>query len=159
MNKYFGKYKGRVSSNTDELGRGRIKVTVDEILETPTWAEPCVPYAAPGKGLLMVPPENGDVWVEFKEGDLQFPIWTGCFWSQPLSAPLTPIDPPATTKILALDGLTVKVNESAAGATVEITVGTSAVSVEVSPSGVTIDAQGSVSISGIPVTANGLEIK
>jgi uncharacterized protein involved in type VI secretion and phage assembly len=43
-----------------------------------------VPYGgAPDQGLLFLPERDAGVWVEFEEGDLEFPVWTGTFWSKP----------------------------------------------------------------------------
>jgi uncharacterized protein involved in type VI secretion and phage assembly len=48
------------------------------------WALPCVPYGGHGnQGFLYIPERNAGVWVEFEEGDLEFPIWVGTFWSEP----------------------------------------------------------------------------
>jgi Type VI secretion system/phage-baseplate injector OB domain len=48
------------------------------------WALPCVSYGGHGnQGFLCIPERNAGVWVEFEEGDLEFPIWVGTFWSKP----------------------------------------------------------------------------
>ena len=41
---------------------------------------PCVPYAGIEAGFYAVPPINANVWVEFEGGDIEWPIWSGCFW-------------------------------------------------------------------------------
>lgn len=81
--KYYGKYRGKVVSNLDKLGLGRLEVEVPSVLNTtPVWALPCVPYAGAGVGMYMMPPLAANVWVEFEAGELSSPIWTGCFWSE-----------------------------------------------------------------------------
>jgi len=45
------------------------------------WCAPCVPYAGPQVGFLMLPEVGSGVWIEFEAGDVSFPIWTGCYWS------------------------------------------------------------------------------
>jgi uncharacterized protein involved in type VI secretion and phage assembly len=35
------------------------------------------------QGFLFIPEVGAGVWLEFEEGDLEFPIWTGTFWSEP----------------------------------------------------------------------------
>ena len=81
-NRYFGKYRGVVTDNTDPTSRGRIKVKVPAVLgELETWAMPCVPYAGDGVGSYILPEPNAGVWVEFEAGDPSYPIWTGCFWA------------------------------------------------------------------------------
>jgi len=81
-NRYFGKYRGTVSDNTDPTSRGRLKVKVPAVLGyLEMWAMPCVPYAGKGVGYYMLPEVGAGVWVEFEAGDASYPIWTGCFWA------------------------------------------------------------------------------
>ncbi|MFN8488134.1 MAG: phage baseplate assembly protein V [Caldilineaceae bacterium] len=79
---YWGKYRGKVTSNTDDLGLGRIKVKVPSVTgeKLELQALPCTPYAGPQVGFFMIPPVGANVWIEFEEGDPNKPIWTGCFW-------------------------------------------------------------------------------
>jgi uncharacterized protein involved in type VI secretion and phage assembly len=43
-----------------------------------------VPFGgAADQGFLFIPDPGAGVWVEFEEGDLEFPIWVGTFWSKP----------------------------------------------------------------------------
>jgi uncharacterized protein involved in type VI secretion and phage assembly len=43
-----------------------------------------VPYGGQkNQGFLCIPEGGAGVWVEFEEGDLEFPIWVGTFWSEP----------------------------------------------------------------------------
>lgn len=83
--RYFGKYRGYVHRVDDPLGLGRIMVIVPRVLgDTPTgWALPCSPYAGPDQGLYVVPDVGSGVWVEFEEGDLSSPIWSGMWWGSP----------------------------------------------------------------------------
>jgi uncharacterized protein involved in type VI secretion and phage assembly len=77
---FYGKYRGKVVKNDDPLKRGRIMPSVPAVLEGElTWAEPCVAYAGPKLGWFAVPPIGANVWVEFEAGDVNRPIWTGCF--------------------------------------------------------------------------------
>jgi len=80
--RYFGKYRGKVVDNNDLMRLGRVKVTVDGIIDSGgLWAWPCVPYAGPSVGFHCLPPSGAMVWVEFEGGDASFPIWTGCLWA------------------------------------------------------------------------------
>jgi hypothetical protein len=85
--RYFGKYRGFVVDTADPQQLGRLKVTVPSVLgnEVVTgWATPCVPYGGDvNQGFLLIPEIGAGVWVEFEEGDLEFPIWVGTFWSKP----------------------------------------------------------------------------
>jgi uncharacterized protein involved in type VI secretion and phage assembly len=81
--KYYGKYRGFVVDVEDPEKRGRVRVTVPSVLgsEETAWALPCIPYGGgAGYGLFAVPPVESQVWVEFEEGELSQPIWSGTFW-------------------------------------------------------------------------------
>jgi hypothetical protein len=81
-NRYFGKYRGTVSTNDDRTSRGRLKVKVPAVLgEQEVWAMPCVPYAGKSVGSYIMPEPESGVWVEFEGGDPAYPIWTGAYWA------------------------------------------------------------------------------
>lgn len=83
--KFFGKYRGFVVDNKDPEQRARLKVTVPSVLGTSEtdWALPCLPFGGlKDFGFFMVPENDAQVWVEFEEGNLTQPIWTGTFWQQ-----------------------------------------------------------------------------
>jgi hypothetical protein len=82
---YYGKYRGTVLNNVDPEQRGRLMLSVPDVLGTvpSSWAEPCVPLAGPTgppMGVYLVPPIGAGVWVEFEHGDPSYPIWVGCRW-------------------------------------------------------------------------------
>jgi len=79
--KYFGKYRGMVISNVDPMQMGRLMVQVPDIsgLIPSTWAMPCFPVTGKQMGLWVLPQVGSGVWVEFEQGDPDYPIWTGCF--------------------------------------------------------------------------------
>ena len=82
--RFYGKYRGKVVNNIDPCHLGRIIAYVPSVSpETPlSWANPCSPYAGFGVGMFFVPPYGANVWIEFEEGNPQYPIWTGGFWSE-----------------------------------------------------------------------------
>jgi len=84
--RFYGKYRGFVVSNQDPARLGRVRVRVPSVLGEDVvtgWATPCAPAGGlAGLGLLFVPERDSGVWVEFEEGDLEFPIWTGTFWTK-----------------------------------------------------------------------------
>jgi hypothetical protein len=59
--RFYGKYRGRVTDTADPRRQGRLRASVPEVLgEVQTgWA---------------------GVWIEFEAGDPSRPVWTGCWW-------------------------------------------------------------------------------
>lgn len=80
--RFYGKYRGKVTSNTDPLMLGRVRAKVPAVYgdEECGWALPSSPYGGPGTGFFFVPPVDANVWIEFEGGNPDYPIWTGCFW-------------------------------------------------------------------------------
>src|SRR5262245_37713208 len=80
--KYYGKYRGSVAQNLDPLQLGRIQVLVPDVsnVALTSWAMPCVPIAGKQEGTFFVPQVGAGVWVEFEQGDPDYPIWVGGFW-------------------------------------------------------------------------------
>ena len=82
--RFYGKYRGRVTDNADPRGMGRLKARVPEVLgdrETP-WAVPCAPFAGDGSGQFCLPPLDAGVWIEFEAGDPSRPLWSGGWWGE-----------------------------------------------------------------------------
>jgi hypothetical protein len=77
---FWGKYRGTVLNNIDPEQRGRLTLTVPDVLGPvpSSWAEPVVPLAGPTgppMGVYLVPPIGAGVWVEFEHGNPDHPIW------------------------------------------------------------------------------------
>jgi hypothetical protein len=87
--KYFGKYRGTVVNNLDPENRGRIQAIVPDVqgLVPMTYALPCLPAAGKGSGTFVVPELGSSVWIEFEQGNPDYPIWSGCFWATTLELP------------------------------------------------------------------------
>lgn len=87
--KFYGKYRGTVLNNIDPMQIGRIQAIVPDVSNViPTsWAMPCTPVAGIQMGLFTVPPIGSGVWVEFEQGDPDYPIWVGCFWGTAAEVP------------------------------------------------------------------------
>lgn len=100
---YFGKYRGFVADNEDPEQRGRLKLKVPTVLgeEVTGWALPCLPFGGlANQGLFLVPEPDSQIWVEFEEGNLDQPIWTGTFWQQSGDPPEEAAKTPPTTRVL-----------------------------------------------------------
>jgi hypothetical protein len=95
--RYYGKYRGTVIENIDPEQIGRIIAMVPDVLGiTPSsWAMPCVPAAGIQSGVFVVPPIASGVWVEFEQGNPDYPIWTGGFWGLVADVPVFATAPPA----------------------------------------------------------------
>jgi uncharacterized protein involved in type VI secretion and phage assembly len=87
--RFYGKYRGTVESNADPSHLGRVTIKVPDVLgdTISTWAVPCVPVAGLHAGFFLVPPAGSWVWVEFEQGDPDYPIWVGGFWKNTEDVP------------------------------------------------------------------------
>jgi hypothetical protein len=122
MASFLGKYRGKVANNLDPMMLGRLQVTVADVLgegNSMNWAMPCVPYAGSGVGFFLLPPVGANVWIEFEGGNLDKPIWSGCFWGDG-EVPASPAIP--QMKILKMDNITLTLSEipGAGGVTLEV---------------------------------------
>lgn len=87
--KYFGKYRGMVINNIDPMQMGRLMVQVPDLggpLPS-SWAMPCFPFTGKQMGAYMLPQIGSGVWVEFEQGDLDYPIWSGCWYGSVAEVP------------------------------------------------------------------------
>jgi uncharacterized protein involved in type VI secretion and phage assembly len=120
---YYGKYRGIVTDNQDPLRLGRIQTRVQDVLGSDDigWALPALPYAGDGVGLYLIPPVGASVWIEFEHGDIEYPIWTGCFWSGrdqlPGSAPSPDV------KVLKTGATTITLTDTSGQASIVIETG------------------------------------
>lgn len=87
--KYFGKYRGTVVQNVDPEQRGRIQAIVPDVSNVvpTTWASACVPLTGKSMGTYLVPQIGAGVWIEYEQGDIDYPIWTGGFWGVAAEVP------------------------------------------------------------------------
>jgi uncharacterized protein involved in type VI secretion and phage assembly len=87
--KFFGKYRGTVINNIDPEQRGRIQVMVPDVagFAITSWALPAFPIGGLQMGMFSVPIIGSGVWVEFEQGDIDYPIWVGVFWGSAAEVP------------------------------------------------------------------------
>jgi hypothetical protein len=97
VRRYYGKYRGTVLENLDPQQIGRIVAQVPDVLGVPpsSWAMPCVPAAGLQAGCFIVPAIGSQVWMEFEQGNPDYPIWTGGFWGTVAEVPVSATSPAA----------------------------------------------------------------
>ena len=108
------------------------------------WAMPSVPYAGSGVGFFMIPPVGANIWVEFEGGEIDYPIWSGCFWGLG-EVPATPAVP--QMKIIKMDSITLTMSELP---------GIGGVTLEVSPPAVALPLKLTFDMNGIKLDAGPL---
>ena len=121
--RFYGKYRGLVVDNADPEHLGRLKLRVPSVLGDSVvtgWAMPCVPYGGDAnQGMVFIPEVAAGVWVEFEEGDLEFPIWVGTFWSKPGGTSELPLPNDGTEETAAQDPPTRKIIKTLKGHTIQ----------------------------------------
>lgn len=151
---YYGKWRGIVTDNRDPLQLGRVRARVQNLygVDESGWAMPAVPYAGKDVGFFFVPPVDAWVWLEFEQGDPDYPIWTGCFWAQG-EPPVLPAVP--DKKVLKTDAGTITLDDTpgAGGITIETKVG---MKIEISTQAIEITngQNGTIKLTGPQVSVN-----
>jgi uncharacterized protein involved in type VI secretion and phage assembly len=159
-NKFFGKYRGVVIDNVDPMQTGRLMVQVPDVSDVlpSTWAMPCLPFAGIQAGFYAVPEIGSLVWIEFEQGDPDYPIWVGCFWGSAADVPaLALAAPPGLQQIVVQTASqnTLLISD-VPGPTGGIMLKSSTAFISVSDTGITIsNGQGATIImNGPAVTVN-----
>jgi len=113
-NKYYGKYRGVVVNNVDPLQIGRLLVQVPDVggLIPSTWAMPCFPMTGKQMGVYAVPQIGAGVWVEFEQGDRDYPIWSGSWYGLAAEVPAlalagVPANPPIVLQTMLQNAVVV----------------------------------------------------
>ncbi len=102
--RFLGKYRGTVVNNVDPMMTGRIQVLIPDVSNVmlSSWAMPCLPVGGMQMGMFTVPMIGAGVWVEFEQGDPDYPVWVGSFWGNaaevPALAKLVPLQRPDVTR-------------------------------------------------------------
>ncbi len=158
---FVGKFRGTVVQNADPQQMGRIQAIVPSItsLTPSTWALPCVPFTGRQSGLFVVPAIGSAVWIEYEQGDLDYPIWTGGFWGSAAEMPATalagnPASPSIVLQTALQNGITISDLPGPAGG-IQIRNATGA-TILVNETGITIsNGQGAtIVLAGPSVTIN-----
>ena len=89
-NHFYGVYRGTVLNNIDPMQKGRLMVQVPDVttLLPSTWAMPCVPFAGIQAGAYVLPMIGSGVWVQFEQGNPDYPVWLGGWWGSAAEVPV-----------------------------------------------------------------------
>jgi hypothetical protein len=85
----YGKYRGKVVSTEDLSLTGKLLCEVPALPGMLlNWATPAVSYPGLKQGMFALPEEGSDVWIEFEQGNPDYPIWSGGYWEEGATPPL-----------------------------------------------------------------------
>lgn len=75
--RYYSTYPGFIHDNKDPENLHRVRLIIPGIADSPMdeWAWPKGLFAGPKFGAHIIPPEGTMVWVSFRLGDPNHPIW------------------------------------------------------------------------------------
>lgn len=125
--RYFGKYRGIVRDVDDPRRLGRVRAQLPELFGNELltdWAWPVLPYGGlADNGFFFVPEVGSGIYVEFESGNVDRPLWTGVWWSEPDGTAETPKlareerdettkAPKGTDRAVTADGKTIAEPES-----------------------------------------------
>lgn len=155
---FYGKYRGVVTDNQDPLLMGRVRAKVPDVmgdLES-GWAMPCAPFGGNATGFFAIPPVSAGVWIEFEQGDPDYPIWSGCWWGSAAEMPPMLLAPPYKKMMIMTEGgqsITLDDTPGVGGITLETSGGQKIV---ISATGIEIDngMGGSIKLTGPQVSVN-----
>ena len=156
--KFFGKYRGTVSDINDLMMLGRIKAKVPDVLgdQESSWAMPCAPFGGSSTGFFALPTVNAGVWIEFEQGDPDYPIWSGCWWGSQAEIPPVLLAPPYKKVMLVTEGgnkIILDDTPGAGGISLETSGGQK---IKLTSTGIEIDngSRATISLSGPTVKIN-----
>jgi uncharacterized protein involved in type VI secretion and phage assembly len=158
-----GKFRGTVVNNVDPQGLGRVEVSVPDVQGGITaFAMPCLPFAGNNVGFYACPQVGANVWVEFEGGDVNFPIWTGCFWGAG-EAPAAAATP--EQKIFLMNGVSLTMDDTpgSGGIKLEVNPPVSATGIQIrmDQNGVLLQHQGAkirIGVANVSINDGALEV-
>lgn len=103
---FYGKFRGVVTDNRDPLLLGRVRARVPDVMGNleSGWAMPCAPVGGDRSGFFALPSVGAGVWIEFEQGDPDYPIWSGCWWGSQTEMPPVLLAPPYRKMMFRTEG-------------------------------------------------------
>jgi uncharacterized protein involved in type VI secretion and phage assembly len=157
---FWGKYRGEVTGNVDPLAKGRVQVSVPELI-TEGWALPCAPGAGPDVGLFAIPPVGASVWVEFEGGQLDSPIYCGGYWEDG-QTPVPPGPDQQATKAWVGETFRIEIVDAPGKEKlkIELTTATGVARIETDGSKMELDLQGTtITLDPVKISLNGSNLE
>lgn len=158
MTQFFGKFRGIVTDINDPLMIGRVRAKVTDVYgeNDSGWAMPCAPFGGDQTGLFALPVVGAGVWIEFENGDPEYPVWSGCWWGAANEMPPVLLTPPYKKVMIKTNGgqtVTLDDTPGVGGITLETSTGQK---LSMSPTGIEItNGQGAtISLTGPQVSIN-----
>jgi uncharacterized protein involved in type VI secretion and phage assembly len=150
-----------VLDNVDPMQMGRLMVQVADASNVipSSWAMPCLPFAGIQNGFYVTPAIGAGVWIEFEQGNPDYPIWVGCFWGSADEVPDLALAAPPDTQQVVLQTVemnTVVISDVPGPTGGIILTSTSGAFISINDTGITIDnGQGaSIVMNGPSITVN-----
>jgi uncharacterized protein involved in type VI secretion and phage assembly len=168
--RYYGKYRAFVSDNSDPENRGRLRLQIPDALGDSVisgWALPCAPYGGTaGQGFFYIPDNKAGVWVEFEQGNLDYPVWVGTFWAKPGGTTEVP-DPassqsPPTSKIIKTANHTIELADASGSETITIKDIKNSNTVTLSKDGVKVESGKDIELKAsgdLKITASNVKVQ
>jgi len=166
--RYFGKYAGVVADNgppDSGTHRGEVLVTVPGILEETadgSGSQPLKVRAAPGllPGFFFVPAQNDNVWVEFVNGDINFPIWTAVWYPQDATPKTADGDAPTQDQkiIRTKSGHVIEFDDTSGSEQIVISHGTQKAILTFDKDGITITSEKAIALNFKPSSGTGASL-
>ena len=156
--KFYGKYRGKVTDINDPLMIGRIRAQVPDVMgdEESGWAMPCAPFGGSGMGFFALPVVDAGIWVEFEQGNPDYPIWSGCWFGSQEEIPTDLLSPPYKKTMIKTEGgnsILLDDTPGSGGITLESAGGQK---IKILGTGIEIDngSGGTIKLSGSQVSVN-----
>ena len=78
---------------------------------------PCFPITGKQMGVWSIPQIGTGIWVEFEQGNPDYPIWSGCFWADGEISPASDAAP--EIKFWKTDAVSVRIDDAAGEIVIE----------------------------------------